>query len=98
MTATWEGFEDKGGLDPEVWTLWEVAREPTPGAKSTGMVGFYHSLHVRNPPANEASKARTIDRFARSLQGLHLAAFEANVPRTSDSALEVNGEGPVFRK
>lgn len=38
VTATWEGLRI-GTLDPEVWTFWEVARKPAPGAE-TQMVSF----------------------------------------------------------
>lgn len=32
VTATWEGLKI-GTLDPEVWTFWDVARKPAPGAE-----------------------------------------------------------------
>ena len=44
VTATWDGLKI-GTLDPEVWTFWEVARQPVPGAEAQ-MVGFNHSLNV----------------------------------------------------
>ena len=38
VTATWDGLKI-GTLDPEVWTFWEVARKPAPGAEAQ-MVSF----------------------------------------------------------
>lgn len=88
VTATWDDLKI-GTLDPEVWTFWEVARKPAPGAEAQ-MVSFCISLNDINS-AEGAQKAQTIEAYEK-LEKL-TNGFRSNVSLISDSALEVNGEG-----